>query len=177
MPPSSAFSPLLRTAGDMLVTALAATLQQQGHQHTGRLIRSLVHELSAAADVLQLQLYFEQYGVYVDQGVSAGRIPYTAGSGRKSSRYIRALMLWATQRGMVTSQRQAKQMAFAIAQSHKKHGMPGRGSSAYSATGSRTGFLSANRALPRVEQQLEQAINQEMEALLQQVLNNVKQQL
>jgi len=88
-------------------------------------------------------LYSLPYGVYMESGVPATSIPYSgrSGSGGKSA-YIQALIGYAMKR-MNLDQQQAKSAAFAIAETHRKRGMPTPASSRYSSTGSRTGWIEA----------------------------------
>lgn len=174
---SQLFTQSLRSAGDMLVDALIAELRIQGHSNTGKLIQSIVYEVGHASDAMQLDLSFEKYGAYIDKGLPPSAVPYTPGSGRKNSRYIRALMLWVTQRGIVSSQRQAKSMAFAIARKHSREGMPTQASSRFSGSGRRTGFFSGNPAFQRVEQQFASSVQAEVESLIDLMLSSIATQI
>jgi hypothetical protein len=88
-------------------------------------------------------------------GVTAARIPYTPGSGRKTSKYIDGLINYVKLR-MGKSDKEAKGIAFAIASRHKKEGMPTKASAKFSSTGKRTGFI--DEALTGKEQQFAEMI-------------------
>jgi hypothetical protein len=131
----------LKSLGDMLVDALVDEFIAQGHNNTGEFVKSITYAVNNFAQVISLNLYFNKYGVFLDKGVTAQRVPFSAGSGARSSKYITALTKWVRQRGFVTSLKQAKSMAFAIAKKHKKEGMPSRNSYKYSINGRRTDFF------------------------------------
>lgn len=122
----------LNTIGDMVVDALAFEFSQQGHNNTGAGIESIVYVVQKFGNAYQLDLSFEKYLIYQDKGISADKIAFTIGSGRKQSKYIRALTKWVMQRGMADNRKKAKSVAFAIARKHKIEGMPTRSSYLFS---------------------------------------------
>ena len=117
-------------------------LAEQGHRATGKLIRSLEAQITSA-DIDQLVgvILAEDYGKIVDSGVPASRIPYRRGSGAKSSQYIQALIDWIDiiRPGLQANER--KSFAFAIANTHKREGMPTKASSRFSKDGTRTNWI------------------------------------
>lgn len=164
----------LRSIGDILVDALVDEFVAQGHNNTGATVDSIAYTVQAFANVHQLDLSFVKYAVYQDKGVAANRIPFSPGSGAKSSKYIRALMIWATQRGLVSNQKQAKAMAFAIAHKHKQEGMPTSGAYAFSQNGRRTGFFSDNPVFNTIEEKVRELMNENVFALLEDAINDVQ---
>jgi hypothetical protein len=102
-------------------------------------------------------------------GVTAARIPYSPGSGAKTSKYIDGLIRYAKQR-MGASDKEAKGIAFAIASRHKKEGMPTVASAKFSSTGKRTGFIEA--ALDSKEAEFEQIINDAVEEAITVTIDN-----
>ena len=67
----------------------------------------------------EVEIVSEEYGVYLDKGI--GNIPYTQGSGEKTSNYILGLKKWAMVKfGM--SPKKALQMAFMVAKTQKNRG-------------------------------------------------------
>lgn len=123
----------------LIVGDLREKLAEQGHVNTGRLSKSLRFEIRLANDGIEGFVFFEEYGIYIDKGVAAERIPFSFGSGRSSSKYIKGLIQYFRQRGLPS--KQAKSAAFATAVVHKREGMPTKASSRFSKTGERTGFL------------------------------------
>jgi hypothetical protein len=127
--------------GELLTKALRQFLIIQGHQLTGKLADSIEYKVVIQADSLKVQFYMEQYGIFVNEGVSADRIPYTIGESRgKTSKYIQGLAYYAKKRFMVVSDKEALSIAFAIAHNHKKYGMPTPKSYQFSNNGYRTEF-------------------------------------
>lgn len=125
---------------DLIKQSLNSEFEAQGHKLTGKTMRSI------SAKVIQgkLDLTIEFYGSSVipilNKGVSAARIPFSKGSGANSSLYIQALTEYAKKR-MGANDKDAKGIAFAIAQTHKKEGMPSKGSYQYSNSGERLMFV------------------------------------
>ena len=82
----------------------------------------------------------ENYGVFVEFGVKANRIPFSGRSGKGGkSQYIQGLISFFEKRGL--SGREAVGAAFATAHVHAREGMPSRASARFSKTGERTGFI------------------------------------
>lgn len=148
----------LETIGDKLVDALQKEWIAQGHDNTGAALKSIVYAVQQLSDGYQLNIAFDKYMFYVDGGVSPAKVPFRIGSGAGSSKYIKALTQWVVQRHLVTNLKQAKQLAFAIARTHKKEGIPGRGGFAFSSDGKRTGFFSNNKILNKVPEMVEELI-------------------
>ena len=118
---------------------LRKELADQGHKHTGKLINSITFEVEEKRGGVTGLIWMETYGEYVETGVPASKIPFTLGSGRKTSKYIKALIDYFTKKGLPT--REAKGAAFGTAIKHKREGMPTRASKRFSKTGKRTGFI------------------------------------
>lgn len=119
---------------------LIAELSAQGHRNTGALEKSLSYDVKREGDSIVAVMTAFEYGLYVEFGVPASRIPYTPG-GRKrggKSKYIQGLVTFFSHKGL--SPREALGAAFATARKHKREGMPTRGSYAFSSNGRRTGF-------------------------------------
>jgi hypothetical protein len=131
----------LNKVGRFFLDALRAELINQGHEVTGRLIRELRYKIEKSANEVTLNIYMDKYGIYVNNGVLGAKIPYNRGSGAKKSMYIDALIGWIEQKGLESGDRDIKNFAFAIANKHKKEGMPTGSSSRFSRNGRRTGFI------------------------------------
>jgi len=121
-------------------TALRSELGRQGHVLTGKLSDSIDFEVSADGTSVVGRMYFEDYGIYVETGVTADRIPFGGRSGKGgTSQYIQGLITFWEDRGL--SGREAIGAAFATANKHAREGMPTRSSLRFSQTGERTGFV------------------------------------
>lgn len=128
------------SAADLLVQS-KKSLAQQGHFLTGRLADSLVLKYKIGNARIFAELLALEYGVYVNKGVPASRIPFTRGRGKsrgRRSKYIAGLISYWRKRG-ITEAKEAKRAAFATAHKHKKEGMPTKASARFSKNGKRTG--------------------------------------
>ena len=110
-------------------------------------------------------MYFADYGVFIELGVPADRIPYTPGGPRRGgkSKYIQALISYFQLRGLST--RDANRAAFATATKHSREGMPTRGSYQYSRTGQRTGFV--QKVLETNMQEVSRVLEREVGKVIQ----------
>lgn len=131
-----------KVIGEYLRSRLMIELREQGHNLSGALVGSIAHQVQVQANSISIRFEANDYGLIVNSGVPAERIPYTPGrrSGAKTSRYIQALISYA-QRRMGLVGREATSAAFAIARKHAREGMPTRGSYRYSSNGRRTGWI------------------------------------
>lgn len=146
---------LAEAIAPIIVRVLREEYEAQGHNLTGSLSQSISTEAEATATGAVLRVLMLDYGVYLSTGVPASRIPYSPGSGVKSSAYIAGLTKFAQQRFGV-GQKEATGIAFAIARKHKAEGMPTKASFAFSKNGRRTGAIDAafQTALPEIQTKL-----------------------
>lgn len=136
----------LEAAMKRLQADLQKELKAQGHVLTGRLSDSLEYKIEATGDIVSAVMECEDYGLAIEFGIPASRIPYTPGrGGGGTSKYIQGLIRFWNLRGVTG--RQGVNAAFATAAKHKREGMPTHSSHAFSSTGARTGF--ANTVLER----------------------------
>jgi len=115
--------------------------EKQGHKLTGKLGDSIEYEISQDGKDVKATMYAEDYGVYVELGVSASKIPFSGTGGGGTSKYIEGLISFWELRGL--SGREAIGAAFATAHVHAREGMPSNASARFSSTGERTGFVRA----------------------------------
>lgn len=118
-----------------LIEALRDEYKEQGHVLTGRLIKNIDSEIRETARAFEGEITLLPYARYLESGVKAQNIPYSPGSGKKSSKYIEALIDYFIKRGR--NQKEAKRAAFATATKHKREGMPTRSSFRFSKNGRR----------------------------------------
>lgn len=117
----------LRILGLELEEALGSELIRQGHRLTGALIQSISVKIFERFDSLGLEGIFNDYGIFLDTGVSKDKIPFSGATGRGGkSLYITGLINWVRLKFKVNAKK-AKGIAFAIAHTHKKKGMPAGG--------------------------------------------------
>lgn len=116
----------------------------QGHDLSGKFRSALTYTIRQESDATYIDLIdgTSGYGAILNKGVTADRIPFSPGSGRKTSKYIQGLTRYAMAR-MGASEKDAVSIAFAIAYKHKEEGMPTNASKRFSKTGERTRFVEA----------------------------------
>lgn len=154
---------LIKQLSDLIVQAIRVELGLQGHKLTGKLIESIEAVATNTSTGFVISILGEDYIAPVNNGVPAANIPFSGRSGRGgTSKYIQGLRRFAQLRFGV-SERKALSIAFAIANKHKREGMPTRASRRFSKTGRRTGAVQV--AIDKVEDQIE--------ALAGQFLNEV----
>jgi len=104
---------------------LAEELIRQGHKLTGSLIKSFELQIDKQAEATTYAFLMNNYGLSLEYGIKPERIPYTIGGQRRggTSKYIQGLIKFA-QLKFRADKRRAKQIAFAIANKHKREGYP-----------------------------------------------------
>ncbi len=135
------FEILAKQIGELIVDELRRQYRLQGHNLTGKLIASIEDKVMLTVTGAKVQVLIVDYGVIINNGTPASRIPYTPGSGRGgTSKYIQGLQNFARLR-MGLNAREALSVAFAIAKKQSKEGMPTKGSFRFSKNGKRTGAI------------------------------------
>jgi len=128
-------------AGRIAVKELREQILLQGHRLTGSLIKSArANSVVVNEDSAVVRILLNDYGVPLNTGVPAPRIPYGSYTGARVSKYIQGLKRFAKLRFRVTD-KQALGIAFAIANKHKKEGMPTANSFRFSKNGMRTRYV------------------------------------
>ena len=120
-----------------------AELLMQGHNASGKGIASIKPKITST-DLNQLvgAIMAEGYLLVQDSGLPASSIPFSGtGGGSRSSKYIKGLMRWIQiiKPGLEILER--KSFAFAIANTHKKEGMPTGGAYNWTLNGRRTDWI------------------------------------
>lgn len=139
-PTTTAISKALEKAMKVLQGDLREELKDQGHYSTGRLHDSIQYEIKTGVDVVTATVECEEYGLALEFGVPANKIPFNPGSGAGTSEYIQGLITFFEHKGL--QGREAMSAAFATAMTQKREGMPTAGSFRFSKNGDRTGFAS-----------------------------------
>jgi len=160
---------LIQQIANLALQAVAIQWKAQGHNLTGNAIQQLETRIVEAGNSTIIEGYVIDYMANINAGVTAANIPYSPGSGARSSKYIAGLIDYVKRR-MGKSDREARSIAFAIASKHKKEGMPTKASARFSSTGKRTGFIEA--ALDGVEPELARLIERGVEESINFVLES-----
>lgn len=152
-------------------------LRSQGHVLTGTLERSIDVVTEETGSALIFLIVMEKYGEAIDTGVASSRIPYTRGSGKKTSDYIEGLKVFWRLRGL--SPKEAERASFATANKHKAEGMPTKTSYNFSKNGRRLGFfsLTIENSLEHIEKAVEEATGSVVHKAFFQILDNAQQNL
>lgn len=130
----------VRKGMELLRSELINELKAQGHNNTGKLINNIDLFIYTKKSDIAGAIMMLDYARYMETGVSAEKIPYQRGSGKKTSKYINALIKYFRTKGL--SEKESKRASFATARNHKKGGMPTRASFKHSKNGRRKGFVS-----------------------------------
>jgi hypothetical protein len=163
----------------ILKEALLNEWKAQGHYINGKIVEEMdfLIERDLGRTAIIGKMY--AYGVYQDAGVQAANIPFSPGSGAKRSRYIDGLVRFVQQRMAVSTLKEAKSIAFAIAHTQKREGMPTGGSFQYSSTGKRTEWVSDAilKAQPKLGAYIRQFYTQYMRTEFESVITKHIKQL
>lgn len=161
-------SETIQTVADTARLAVVVEWRRQGHELTGKAAQSIEERVTTRAGATRIEFYIEDYMARISEGVPANRIPYSPGSGAASSKYIQGLTRYARLR-FGASRKEAERIAFAIARTHLREGLPSLGSKRFSSTGRRTGFIET--ALDDEEERLaaliETAVEKTFETLVE----------
>ena len=113
----------------------------QGHFMNGAIISTMEFIVESTDKYIDIIGMINKYGGYLESGVDKSKIPFsgTGGHGGKSL-YIQALARYA-QLKMNVNEKESLGVAFAIAYTQKREGMPTKKSYAFSKTGKRTMWI------------------------------------
>lgn len=120
--------------------------EAQGHVMTGSGISGITYKEAIQPYQFTVEAFSKNYVGILNDGVPAGNIPFSGttrgrgGNGTGKSLYIEGLTKYAMKR-MGAGEKEARSIAFAIAYTHKREGMPSIGSYAFTKTGERTSFV------------------------------------
>lgn len=158
------FSSAIERSMQDLQKRLIAELQAQGHRLTGALEKSIQYEIESSPGKITAVMTAADYGLVIEFGVPASRIPYGGRTGRGGqSKYIQGLVRFFELRGVTG--KEALRAAFATAAKHKREGMPSRGSFAFSSNGRRTGFV--RNTLQQYLPELTANLNREAQGIIE----------
>lgn len=131
-------SQILLEAATVINDEIRTSFDRQGHSLTGEWEKSIYAEASGD-EVVGLA---KTYGLIVDYGTTAARIPYDGNSGNGgTSKYIQGLFNYVKLRHPGFTDKEALSVAFAIAKTQKKEGMSTFASRDYSETKQRQKFI------------------------------------
>jgi len=113
---------------------------EQGHSMNSGKISSLEILIDESGEGAVIDVYGNKYLAYINQGTDSSKIPFSPGSGKKTSKYIQGLQNYAKKR-FGLDEKESLRAAFAIAYTQKREGMPTNNSYSFSNTGYRKDFI------------------------------------
>lgn len=121
---SETLSRFLDAMDEAVIETLAESFRKEGHHMTGKLIDDIHSEVDLIQGGFIINYIAKKYAAYLNFGVKASRIPYSEGSGASHSLYIEGLIKYVRLRMGIGDPRMQKSIAFAIARTQKRKGMP-----------------------------------------------------
>lgn len=112
-------------------------LKDQGHSDTGKLSKSMRIEVIEYTGGIKALLYLQDYYVFLEYPMRAGNVPYSRGSGARTSQLITQLIAWFRRKGAANP----VAASFATVNVWLKEGRPTDRSYAFSRNNRRTGFM------------------------------------
>ena len=160
-----------------ILKAIASEWGMQGHNMSGKAMSSMeARTIEDNANSLTIDFLAPGYVGILNAGVTADKIPFSPGSGAKHSLYIDGLMRFAMKR-MGLDEKAALGVAFAIAHTQKREGMPTRGSFAFSSTGKRTGFVEVaiDKEMPLIQDYINKLFDNVLQTTIEIIMKENKQ--
>ncbi len=116
----------------LLIQKIADEWTLAGHALSGSFIESLESYVQENDKEIVIDIWGNEYGIYMSEGVTPDRIPYTSRKGTRgkrggTSKYITGLQNYVKMRLGISDEREALGIAFAIAEKHKENGIIGSG--------------------------------------------------
>lgn len=160
---------LMNEIMQLLTHDIKKELRDQGHYNTGRLDKTIETHVRILSTAVIGQIFMENYWAYMENGVPANRIPYSRGSGAKTSKYIDGMIKYFKSKGLRL--KEAKSAAFATANKHKTEGMPTANSYNFSYNNKRTGFMT--EVQDRNMDFIEELLGEQFDMQIAQIINRV----
>lgn len=123
MPEITINDSLLDDLDRIIIEAIAKGWREEGHELTGKFIEGIKSEKRSTRDGIVIDYKGAAYGLIQNFGVKPDKIPYKRGSGAGESLYIKGLINYVKKRMAISSAKETKSVAFAIAETQKKKGM------------------------------------------------------
>jgi hypothetical protein len=149
----------------VITEILTHEFEAQGHKMTGKIMQDIEYVVKQETNKLTISGMIYPYGNILASGTKAARIPFSGRTGRGgTSLYIQALQRYVQQRMNINDEKKSLSIAFAIAHTQKKEGMPTSGSYKFSSTGQRTDWI--GEAFRAGEDKIKEAISDMVFSLL-----------
>jgi hypothetical protein len=168
----------LEDLGYFLTVELQKQLRGSGHEATGKLSKSIEHEVQDYTKGLELTISYLRYGIFVNDGVAASRVPFGQKTGAKFSLYIQGLIEWVKVKRLAQGV-EAVGLAFGIARKHKQVGISTPASRRFAPNGVRNGFrdrvlaAQGQRITDIIQDGLSESVNFTINRLAQNITKNI----
>lgn len=148
-------------------------IKDQGHVASGKLLKSIEVKITDAdLDHLVGVILSEDYGLEVDTGIPASRVP-TSGSAARA--WVDGLRKWAKFVKPSATDIEIKRFAFRVHRAHIRYGVPTPGSFKFSKNGRRTSWIQEGigKHVEKFEEdfKLGASIEEVFDAIIRQVAN------
>jgi uncharacterized protein YggL (DUF469 family) len=118
-----------------MATLFIEELEEQGHNASGALIKSVVAKVDAELNAAELTISHWEYGILVNTGMKAADVPRTLA-------FIREIANWIKLRGIAGGlDKTVENIATKMVKTMWKTGIPTPGSYRFSKNGRRTGWI------------------------------------
>lgn len=159
---------ILTELANQIIEIESNELINQGHNATGTLLNSLENKVTRTLDGYEVQGYVEEYGLALEKKRQPGKPPP-----------ISALIEWARTKGLASTDKKLRQIAFAIQKAILLEGIPttgrrtpnGKGAFRFSKVGRRTGWI--NETLKQADKLINTKIDEITDAESEIILNNI----
>ena len=154
---------ILNNLADLLVVTMQGQIALAGHVMTGSLRDSVEKKITETATTATIEILLNDYGLALDQGVPPENIPFDFippyRGGR--SKYIEGLARFAKLKLGKNDPKEALSIAFAIANKHKRVGLPVAGPSEF-----------IQKTLDATEQEITRAVEEYSEIVFGVLIDN-----
>ncbi len=150
-----------KQVGDTLAVEMGKQLLKQGRtQNAGGLINSLQTKVTQKGFTTDITILGNFYWRFVDKGVKPGQI-----KSAKAPARINALVQWLKKKGIGSTEPIIRGIAYAIAHTHKKVGMPSKNGRFDK---SRLGFVDKayNIARPEIDSELTTILGRQVDKII-----------
>lgn len=163
----------IRKLADELLRIEAEELIAQGHRSTGKLINTLSNPVKPIPGGFVIEGQMEEYGLALEKKRQPGKPPP-----------ISALMSWIRTKGIASTNKQVRSIAFAIQRAILLEGIPttgrrtpnGRGSFRFSKVGRRTAWITQTlkQAEPLFDKTVDDIADKQAELIIDNIIRNFK---
>lgn len=135
-------------------------LTDQGHRATGKLIDTMEAKiLQEDLDGLRAGIEIEDYGLDLDTGVPANKVPSPFKDVAKFKKHIEKLRDWSKKVKPGLDQLERSEFILAVNRKHRIEGIPTRASFIYSKNNRRTGWIKHSFEDPEVQEDARQELD------------------